>query len=175
MKLVTAALMLQLALASAPAMSADWDNCAGELDYLRRRSSDAADKAREAESKKNEFESKRDELQRCVQYPQVYDLMRDRCQIVRSGYESARNYYSSALDDLGSALDDVNRKVKAVELSCEAELSRISAPPPQVPAGVNNQAMCRLYLSYKAKLPLEQLLATCKVQMSESQCKLCLQ
>src|SRR5687767_3938316 len=93
-----------LALGCASAVAADWDQCANELDYLKRRSSDAADKARDAESKKAEFESKRDELQRCVQYPQVYDLMRDRCQSTRSSYESARSYYSSALSDLGSAL-----------------------------------------------------------------------
>lgn len=163
-----------MAVASA-AMATDWGDCANELDYLRRRSSDASDKAREAESKKSDFERKRDDLNRCVQNPQVYDLMGDRCQSARSYAESAQGYYRSSLDDLGNALGDVDRKVKAVAGACGVELKQVTGPAPQVPSGVKNPALCSVYLGYKGKLPLQQLIATCTPHMGEADCRACLQ
>lgn len=175
MKLLPALVIAASLAAPAAAKAADWGDCANELDYLRKRSSDASDKAREAESKKSDFERKRDDLNRCVQNPQVYDLMGDRCQSARSYAESAQRYYRSSLDDLGNALGDVDRKVKAVAGACGVELKQVTGPAPQVPSGVKNPALCSVYLGYKGKLPLQQLIATCTPNMGEAECRACLQ
>ena len=164
-----------LIIATSLAEAADWTNCADDLDYLRRRAGDASDKAREVDSKRSEFERKREELRTCVQFPESFDLMRDRCQSLRSAAESAQRNYRSELTSLGSALDDVDRKIRSVNSSCTSQLQQTLGPPAPVPQGASDVGSCRIYRNYKVQLPMAKLLEVCRTTMTEQQCKACLQ
>ena len=111
-------------LSSPSGLAGDWSSCADDLDRLRRASRDASEAAERTESAKQEFEDKREELQNCVNYPDIYDLMRDQCQSVRWDYESAKSEYESALSDLESELSTVEHRIRSVEWSCGVSFSR---------------------------------------------------
>lgn len=114
------------------AQGADWDSCADDLSSLRRAAGDASDAAEEASSAKDEFESKKDDLENCVNFPEVYDLMRDGCQSARWDYESARSDYESTLSNLESELDTVDSRLRSVSWSCGFQFS-FTAPRSELP------------------------------------------
>ena len=160
-----------------PAASQDWSDCASELDALRRRAADASSAAEEAEDKKRRAETARQELQQCLQFPQVYDFMRDSCNSKRLELQSALDDYKRQLRELEDGLNDVDSKVRGSASACSMELSRVVGPAPTIPAGVlpGNKDACALYLRYKGRLPATaSLLQTCSKQIGDSQCRLCL-
>lgn len=148
-------------LCASSANSADWDSCADDLDRLRRAARDATDAANEVKSKAEDFEN-------CKQYPDTYDLMRDRCR--SKAYD-----YQSAASTLESELNTVNSRVRSVSSSCGMDLSSMGAASPTRPrAPSSGNRMCDLYRGYKNSLPLETLIKTCTQSMSEAECKKCL-
>ena len=143
------------------AISANWDSCADDLDSLRRAARDAADAANGVKSKSDDFEN-------CKRYPDIYDLMRDRCR--SKAYD-----YQSVLSNLEGELNTVNRRVRSVSSSCGMDLSAIGTPSyakPKIPGSDN--PMCDMYRSYRKKLPLKTLIKTCAQSMSEAECRKCL-
>lgn len=170
---LTAATILLLLAATASAQ--DWSSCASDLDSMRRRASDAASAAEDTDSKQKQFKSAEEELRQCVQFPQVYDLLRDGCRSKRYEYESARSAYRSQLDSLKSSLDDVDSKIRSASSSCGYEMTRTLGPAPTVPAGVQRPEQCAVYLRYKGRLPLPALMDACSKQMPPEQCRKCLE
>ena len=164
-----------LLLLTATASAQDWSSCACDLDDLRRRADDASSAAQDADSKQSQFKSAEDELRQCVQFPQVYNLLRDGCRSKRSEYDLARSSYRSQLDSLQSSLDDVDSKIRSASSSCGYNMTRTLGPAPTVPAGVQRPEQCALYLRYKGRLPLPALLDTCSKQMPSDQCRKCLE
>ncbi len=142
---------------SAPGYTADLNSCADDLDRLRRAVRDAADEGEEAKSSYQELEN-------CVNNPENYDFLEDRCQ-------SKQWNYRSELDDLKNELDTVNSRISSVQHSCGYEFST-SAPRYFQQKPQNMQ--CQLYQDYKNKLPMETLLSVCKQSMSEADCQKCL-
>jgi hypothetical protein len=143
------------------AFSADWDSCADDLDRLRRAARDATDAA-------NEIKSKADEFENCKSYPDIYDLMRDRCR--SKAYD-----YQSAASTLENELSTVDSRVRSVSSSCGIDMSSTGAAStarPRTPGSGNR--MCDMYRSYKNKLPLATLIETCTKSMSEAECRKCL-
>ena len=181
-KVILSGLVVGLTLSAASA--ADWDSCADDLDRLRRAARDAADKANDVKSKSDDVKSKSEEFENCKRYPDMYDLLRDRCRSKASDYQSAQSDYRSALSDYQNALSDleselgtVDSRIRSVRSSCGYALGTTGSPSfsqPQ-PSGSGNPA-CALYRNYKGKLPLETLLKTCtqSQSMSEAECKKCL-
>ena len=153
------------------AQATDWDNCADDLDDLRRAADDASDAAKEVQSAKEELESKRDELENCINYPKVYDLMHDRCQSVRWDYESALSDYKSKLSYLESELNTVENRIRSVQLSCNYQFSIATGRPRP---GVQGRDRCDSFRKYKGVLPTETLFELCKKYMTEDECKKCL-
>ena len=139
------------------AQAADWSSCADDLDRLRRAARDASDTAREVEAKKND-------LQNCVNYPSIYDLMRDRCQ-------SARWNYESVLSNLDSQLSIVESRLRSVQRSCGFQFSL--GFPEGVPKG-QREDPCNTFRSYRGRLPIATLFEICKKSMTEDECKKCL-
>lgn len=170
-KIVSAAALL----VGTTAAAQDWSSCASDLDDLRRRADDASSSAQEADQKHRRFKSADDELRNCRQYPQVYDLMRDRCQSKTYDFDSARSSYRSSLQALRSNLDDVDSKVRSAASSCGFDLGRVLGPSPVIPSGVRNPDQCAVYIRYKGRLPQQALLDTCAKQMSMDECKKCLE
>jgi hypothetical protein len=158
-----------------PSHAQDWSSCASDLDDLRRRADDASTAAEDANQKQRRFKSAEDELRQCRQYPQVYDLMRDRCQSKASDLDSTRSFYRSSLETLRSSLDDVDSKIRSAASSCGFDLGRVLGPPPAVPAGVRSPERCAVYLRYKGRLPQQSLLDLCSKQMTLDECKKCLE
>lgn len=127
------------------------------------------------DSKAKRFKSAEEDLRNCSQFPEVYDLMRDRCYGKRSEYESQRSAYNSQLSDLRSKLEDVDYKIRSVNNSCGVSLTAALGPPPKVPAGVSRPDQCALYLRYKGSLPLQTIVDVCSKQMPADECRKCLQ
>ena len=138
---------------------ADWDSCAYDLDRLRRAARDATDVA-------NDVKAKADELEQCRQYPEIYDLLRDRCRSKVSDYQSARS-------DLESELSTVASRIRSVSSSCGVDLSPARSSSFAKPEATGDRT-CDLYRSYKNKLPFESLLKACTKSMSEAECRKCL-
>lgn len=149
-----------VALGPTLALSSDWNGCANDLDRLRRAARDATDAANSVKSKADDFEN-------CKRYPDMYDLMRDRCRSKASAYQST-------LSTLGNELSTVDSRVRSVNSSCGMDLSSSgsSFTRPKTP-GFENR-MCDLYLGYKNKLPIESLMKTCMQSLSEEECRKCL-
>lgn len=142
---------------SPSAYAVEWSICADDLDSLRRGARDASDAAQN-------LASKSDELQNCLKYPDTYDLTGDKCQSLQWDYDSA-------LSNLESELSTVNRRLHSVQASCGFQFylgSSLGSKTNQTPE------LCQLYRSYKGKLPIAQLLETCKQSAPESECKKCL-
>jgi hypothetical protein len=145
------------------ACAADWSSCADDLDRLRRASRDAADAAEQVKSKSDELES-------CRQFPEVYDLLRDRC----------RSYawdYQSAVSALSSELSTVDSRVRSANLSCGYELSTFG--PPAAKRGSDQRGtpaarLCALIQSYRGRIPDDQLVQLCAGSMPETECRKCL-
>jgi hypothetical protein len=145
------------------AQAADWSTCADELDRIRRSARDASDIA-------NNVNSKAEEFQNCRRYPDMYDLMRDRCQ--SKGWD-----YQNALSSLKSELDTLDRRIRSASSSCGYNLASIepglAAPPRPAPAN-RNESLCEVYRPYRDRLPIANLLELCRKQMSEAECRKCL-
>lgn len=168
------AAMASLLLVSANGFAQDWGSCASDLDDLRRTAEDASSEAEDAGSKKEEADQAEDDLRQCLQFPEIYDLLRDRCSGKRSDYEVARSSYRSQLSALQSSLDDVDSKVRSVSSSCGYNISRMPSTAPSVPQGVRSPAQCAVYLRYKGRLSVQSLMQLCRKQMSAEECKKCL-
>lgn len=168
--------MIGTLLLSLPAavLAQDWSSCASELDYLRRRASDASSASEDANSYKSRFERAKEDYEQCKRFPQVYDLLRDQCQSKRFDADSALDSYKSQLSDLASKLDDVDRKVRSVRDSCGVQLESVLGPPATVPSGVTNVPLCRTMLGYRGRVPQANLLDLCGKYMTAEQCKVCL-
>lgn len=141
--------------------AANWDSCADDLDRLRRAARDATDKANDVNTKADEFEN-------CKNYPDMYDLMRDRCRSKASDYQSA-------LSDLESELGTINSRIRSVQASCDFNLESTSSQRysrSQPPSSGNRT--CDLYRSYVGKLPMKMLLESCAKTISEAECGKCL-
>lgn len=148
-------------LAVCTASAANWDSCTDDLDRLRRAARDATDKASDVKTKAEEFEN-------CNRYPDIYDLMRDRCRSKASDYQSA-------LSDLESELGTVDSRIRSVRSSCGFDLGLTGSPSysrPEPPSSGNRT--CDIYKGYKGKLPMKTLLETCARTMSEAECGKCL-
>jgi hypothetical protein len=163
-----------LLLVAATASAQDWSSCASDLDDLRRRADDASSAAQDTDSKQRKFKSAEDELRQCLQFPQIYDFLKDGCQSKRSDYDSARSSYRSQLASLQSAIEDVDYKIRSSNSSCGVELTRVQGPAPAMPAGVQRPEQCAVYLRYKGRLPYSSLLETCTKNMPADQCRKCL-
>lgn len=153
----------------------DWSSCASDLDDLRRRADDASTVANETDQRQKRFKSAEDDFRQCRQYPQIYDLMRDRCQSKAYDLDFARSAYRSNLQSLRGSLDDVDSKIRSAASSCGFDLGRIFGPPPAIPPGVRNPEQCAVYIRYKGRIPQQALLDTCSKQLSVDECKKCLE
>lgn len=175
-------LLLTFALLPVLAVAQSWSSCSSDLDDLRRRASDASSIASSVESAHQRHKSAQDDLRNCVQFPQVHDLLRNGCSDKRNDYNSATSSYRSELSNLQSGLDDVNRKIKSSKESCGVSLLQIeggSIPAlPTFPATLRPSpsvnAQCASFQSFKGQYPLATILTVCKREMSDSECRACL-
>lgn len=148
---------------SSLASAADWSSCADDLDRVRRAARDAVDVA-------EQVKSKHDELENCRLYPEIYDLMRDRCQ-------SQTWDYQSTVSSLRSELSTVDRRVRSAGSSCGYDLSPLDSSVPKrgVGPGASPSArLCGLMQSYRGRIPDEQLVQICSRSMPEPECRKCL-
>lgn len=141
--------------------AADWSACADDLDRLRRAARDAADRANEVKAKADDFEN-------CKRYPDMYDLMRDRCR-------SKAHDYQGVLRDFEGELGTLDKRVRASRSSCGFDLGgatgSYSVPQSYV---YEDHDSCALFRSYKGKIPNKSLLETCTKTMSAAECVKCL-
>lgn len=153
------------------ANTTDWIGCADELDRLRRVARDASDTAQQIESAKQNLDSEKGELENCLNYPDSYDMMDDRCQSQRWDYDSARDNYKSQISNLEGELNTVQSRIRSVQWSCDFQFSLAS--PPGI-SKVPGKDSCNTYRYFKDKIPIAALLETCKKSIPEDECKKCL-
>ena len=137
--------------------SLDLDSCQDDLETLGKRASDASEAAESAKDKLND-------LSECRENPDLYDLLRDGCQSLRSDYESA-------IGDLADSMDDVDTSLRSVQSSCGYEFTLNTIKPTEA-------AQRRLCNSYRKLVSLgissQAVLQECKSHMTELWCKTCL-
>ena len=150
----------------------DWSSCASDLDSLRRAARDASEAAERAESERDEYENNKRELEDCLNYPKMHDLMGDKCQSLRWDYDSARSSYRSALSTLDSELDTVRRRYQSVQSSCALTAPGSGASRSGASKG---KSLCDLYRQYKGSLPIKTLMDMCRQNLSQEECKRCLE
>jgi hypothetical protein len=153
-------------------LGADWSSCQSDLDTLRRRASDASDKASEVEDADSTMQNKRREVEQCRSYPRIYDIYRDGCRSQADEYRSARSNFESEKSDLESALDDVDSSLRSVSSSCEFSFSSSGRSG----GGQEGDSLCRLLQRMKGRVAPEKLMETCtKAGKSLEQCRACVQ
>lgn len=163
-----------------PRVEVDWGNCSDDLEALKKAASEAEEEAEDAEDAAEELEGKKRDYEDCRRYPEIYDLLKDRCISKKADYEGAQSSYESAVRDVESDLDAVATRVRAVSSSCDTAL-----PERQVPSnpGVGRtdrddtlaDRSCALYRSYKGKLPPRNIMEVCLRSNTEEHCKKCLE
>jgi len=131
-----------------PVWAISYSSCRSDLDDLKRRSDDAADKARAASDAE-------DELEECGS-SEVAE------------FRSKLDDYESAKDSLESALEDVASKVRAASSSCGFDLGQ--------PISLDNvkARFCKVLNRERIYLSPAVLLDECKKAMTEEECKKCL-
>lgn len=92
--------------------SADWSSCEYELSRVSREAKNTEYIASELSSMQSELESLKDEYESCVQFPDIYDLMRDGCQSQLNDYNWKVDEYNSKVSELSNEFDTMVRKVK---------------------------------------------------------------
>lgn len=146
------------------AYSADWDSCADDLDRLHRAARDASDKANEVKTKADEFDS-------CKRYPDVHDLLKDKCRSKNADYQSALTY-------LENELRTIDSRIRSVRSSCGFDLGSTGSVSPNIsrpqPTPISGNSMCDVFRPYKGRLPYKTLFETCSKSMSEVDCRKCL-
>lgn len=143
------------------AISSAWNGCANELDRLQRATSDAAAAANDVNYKAVDYEN-------CQQYPRLYDQMHDECR--SKAYD-----YQNTVRNFNNSLITVENSIQLVNSSCGINLPSIenlSSIRPMVPNSENS--ICNIYLGYKSKLPLKELINLCMKSMSKEECQKCL-
>jgi hypothetical protein len=145
-----------LLLQPAIGFAADWGSCASDLDDLRRAADDANDAAERAQR------TYRD-LQDCRQFPDIYDLLRDRC-------SSKVSDYRSALSSLQTELSDVESRVRDVSSSCQYEIGSAGGRP----RAPTRQGICGVIDRYRGRFTELQLAEICKKSASAAECMKCL-
>lgn len=142
-------LLASLMMFSVSLVGVTWEDCASELDRLRRAARDASSAAEDAATAREEYVS-------CQQNRDP----NDDCDSQRSSYESAVSMAESELDTIA-------RRIRSVVASCEL-------PVPSAATGSESGSLCNLYQSYRGKVPLETLLESCRKRLPESECRRCL-
>ena len=161
MRPLSCALAVALFFATPFIYAADWNSCVDGLDRLRRGS-------RAATAAAAQVKSKYEEIENCRRFPDVYDLMRDRCR-------SKVLDYQSAVSSLQSELSTVDSRIRSVRSSCGYNLSTLEAPPSIVPGptGSTQPRICSVMQSYRGLFPDDQLLQICLMSAPESECRKC--
>ncbi len=163
--------LLSLLFVTSAVWAVDWSSCASDLDDLRRAADDASTAANSVTTAQRQFDEAKEELENCLRYPQIYDLLRDRCQSKRWDYDSALSDLRSRLSSLQSELSDVESKARSVSSSCGYEISIGARPQPRLPPSAGQH--CALYLRYSGRIPTPQLIEMCSKYYPENECRKC--
>jgi hypothetical protein len=159
-------------LGSGTVLALDWSTCASDLDRLRRAANDASSAASDVDSNQRRFNSAKENLERCLRYPQIYDLMRDQCQSKRFESETALADLRTRISTLRNWMSELDSRARSVSSSCGSDISVESAPPISLPPGTDER--CAIYLRYKNRLPISTLLQLCSQNQPENECRKCL-
>lgn len=142
----------------------DLESCQDDLDRLRRAASDGSEAAENAKRKGQEFDS-------CKADPGSYDLLGDGCR-------SRRSEYQAALVELESEMETLDGRLRSVQDSCgyDFTINRMSAL--EASQHRLESSRRRLCASLKQLVALgmssSNALQTCKTNMDEQWCKVCL-
>jgi hypothetical protein len=150
-----------------PSSATDWEDCADELDRLRRASQNASDMAKDVASAKEDVESAKEDLRQCIEMPKLFDERRDGCRSLMGRHDAVMNHYRAELSKLESELSAVQGRLRSVQLSCGY---KFSLSEPEKPA----KDLCSMYRRHRDQLPLQTLMDMCLKSMKEGDCVKCL-
>jgi putative peptidoglycan binding protein len=114
---------------SLPAPAEDWITCAHQLHQVQRTANTMRDLVQT-------LASREEGVKNCAKFPEIYDVLRDRCVSLRRDHETALRDYQSQLDEL-------NSRLRAVQDACGVEFSLGAAPPSASSQGEQPQALMR--------------------------------
>ena len=114
---------------SLPAPAVDWIECANALHQAQRTANTLRDLVQT-------LASREEGVRNCTKFPEIYDVLRDRCEHLRRDHETALGSYKGEMDEL-------NTRVRAVQDSCGVEFSLGVAPRSASGQGEPAQALIR--------------------------------
>ncbi len=160
----------------------DWSSCSYDLDDLSSAAEDASAAARRADWSKQEFEEKKRALQNCINFPDVYDLMDDGCQMARWNYDSAKSSYQTDLFSLQSELSTVETHIRSIEWPCGVSFTqrrppvavKQQTPPVAVKSKTKKAIDCSIYRMFIGQLSTTAILELCNSDFPEDECIKCL-
>lgn len=129
--------------------------CQWDLNQLAGKANQASVSASFAASEESNFENAVSDLKRCINYPDIYDLLRDGCSSKQRAAEDASRNLETALSSLQISLSGVNSALQAVSQSCRYNPAALNSPitnstPAPAPAGsfpnldLNNKELAAL-------------------------------
>jgi uncharacterized protein (DUF885 family) len=163
-----AAVPALLVLSVSSAASEPWDyRCKSALSDVESAAEDAQRAQREVEDSYERYKQTLDDYNNCRSYPQIYDLMRDRCQSQRWDVESAKSSAESDLDTFNSRMRSLADAFENATGSCGGSVARGGRAPSRT---------CAMIKAMRSRSTEEQVLAFCKnVGVTESECRRCMQ
>ena len=110
-------------LISTESQAQNLSQCSGDLEQLGREARQASSEARKAANAQSSFDQAVAELGRCIDYPDIYDLLHDGCQGKKTQAKMAHQQLEAALSSLNGALTRLSASLQSVNLSCGQGLS----------------------------------------------------
>lgn len=134
----------------------DWSSCSSDLDRMRRAARDIKDLAEQLSSLASELDSLADRANYCRRGDAS-----SHCDGISHDLRSRQSDFRLQLLQLSSELNTLVTRFKHVKSACG------------IPSSGNS--LCDVYRSYKGRLPSADLQRLCKENMTEEQCKQCLE
>jgi hypothetical protein len=132
MRVAVVVAILLVVITCVPSLAApaeDWIACAHQLHQVQRTANTMRDLVQT-------LASREEGVKNCTKFPEIYDVLRDRCESMRRDHESALRSYQSQLDEL-------TNRLRAVQDACGVEFSLGAAPRLASSQGEQPQALIR--------------------------------
>jgi hypothetical protein len=126
------ALLLAVMLGAPPsASSAPWDlACTGALTGVADAASSLQTAQHEVQERYQRFEEHVKGYDACRTFPEVYDVLRDRCERKRSVTEAARSEAEKSLSAFNARIRALYDALNGITPSCGSQRGAKDAPPP---------------------------------------------
>ena len=131
--LLALAFVTAILLLPATAGAQNLSQCRWDLDKLAREARQASSEAASAATAESSLENALSDLKRCVDFPEIHDLLRDGCRAKQRKAKAVAQDLESELNALSNALAAVGTAIRSVNLSCGQGYGTSHLPSGNIP------------------------------------------